>query len=205
MENIQIEKFIISRDDSIMEGWPDMIRLHSGRLLIIYNECIAHTNRNHTRITLRTSDDNGITWSEKNYIGDETFHGDHWNSIRVNQLSSGKIVLLCDRVINKETNDETQMYMWESEDSGNTWSHGKKLGIHGYCSDKVRELSDGSLLLCISVYNRITEKTEIFAHKSIDSGKTWSQRIPVASSPYRTFIEPASTPSIRYCDSSAKV
>ena len=34
MEKIEISKFTITRNDAIMEGWPDMIRTHSGRILV---------------------------------------------------------------------------------------------------------------------------------------------------------------------------
>ena len=186
-----IKKFTLSRDDRFMEGWPDLIRLASGRVILLYNECVAHSNRDHTHITQRVSDDNGVTWSEKRYIAQETFHGDQWNSIRVNQLSDGRILLVCDRISGVETSAETELWLWESRDDGESWSEGKPLGIYGYCSDKVRELSDGTLLLCISAYNPQTGKTEVMAHRSSDFGATWSEQIPVAQSGRYTFIEPA--------------
>ena len=191
MRNIEIEKFTLSRNDSFMEGWPDMIRLKSGRILVIYNECTAHLNRDNTHITMRKSDDNGLTWSEKQYIGEETHHGDQWNSIRVNQLSDGRIVLVCDRINKNENTDATKFYTFESTDNGDTWSEKYDIGVFGFCSDKIRELSDGSLLLCVSRNNSRTQKAEIFAHKSYDGGKSWTKPVMVASNPSFKFIEPA--------------
>lgn len=191
---MKVEKFVISRDDSIMEGWPDLIRTSSGRLIVIYNECTSHINRDHTFITLRFSDDNGDTWSEKRYIGEETFHGDHYNSIRVNQMKDGRIIVICDRLCEQELNDKCLLYMWESTDDGDTWSVGKSTGIHGYCSDKIREMPDGSYLLCVSLYNENTCRTEIIAHKSYDKGATWTKGVTAASSEFYTFIEPAVLP-----------
>ncbi len=186
-----IEEFTISRNDEIMEGWPDMIRLKSGRILVVYNECTAHGNRNGTHITLRKSDDNGLTWSEKQYIGEETNQGDHWNSIRFSQLSDGKIILVCDKVSGAESSVNTKLYTFESTDDGDTWSEKYDIGVYGYCSDKIRELSDGSLLLCVSRHNHEISKSEILAHKSYDGGKTWTGPVIVASSSKYTFIEPA--------------
>ncbi len=191
MRELNIEKFTISRNDGFMEGWPDMIKLQTGRILVVYNECTAHSNRNGTHITMRLSDDNGITWSEKQYIGEETQHGDQWNSIRVNQLKNGNILLVCDRIHIHEKTGETKLYAFESRDNGETWSEKRDLGIFGYCSDKVRELSDGSLLLCVSRYNEALTKTEVFAHKSFDGGAHWTPAVTVASSSRYTFIEPA--------------
>lgn len=191
MGNLEIMKFIISRNDEIMEGWPDMIRLKNGRILVVYNECDAHGNRNGTHITLRKSDDNGLTWSDKQYIGEETQHGNHWNSIRFNQLSDGNIILICDRVIGSEMSAETKFFAFESADNGDTWTEKCDIGVSGICSDKIRELSDGSLLLCVSCYNSNISKHEILAHKSYDGGKSWSDAVTVASSSEYTFIEPA--------------
>lgn len=191
MQKYQIDKFTISRNDAVMEGWPDMIKLQSGRILVFYNECTAHTNRNGTHITMRISDDDGYTWSEKKYIGEETNHGNQWNSIRVNQLQNGKIILVCDRITQVEKSADTKFYTFESIDDGNSWSEKYDIGVYGYCSDKVRELSDGSLLLCVSRYNASTSKSEILAHKSFDGGKSWSKATVVAASKQYTFIEPA--------------
>lgn len=191
MPEITVEKFTISRNDAFMEGWPDMIKLQSGRILVVYNECTAHSNRNGTHITMRISDDDGLTWSEKQYIGEETQHGDQWNSIRVNQLKNGKIILVCDRIHTHERTAQTKFYAFESVDDGENWSEKRDLGIYGYCSDKVRELSDGSLLLCVSRYNEALTKTEVFAHKSFDGGMHWTPAVVVASSCRYTFIEPA--------------
>lgn len=191
MKPLSIEKFTLSRNDAFMEGWPDLIRLQSGRILVVYNECTAHTNRNGTHITLRKSDDNGRTWSDKQYIGEETHHGDQWNSIRFSQLSNGKILLVCDRIAVKETTAETKFYTFESTDNGDTWSEKRDIGVYGYCSDKVRELSDGSLLLCVSRHNPTLDKAEVFAHKSTDGGVTWSAPVLAASHPDHFFIEPA--------------
>lgn len=188
---VKIETFTLSRNDAFMEGWPDLIRLQSGRILVVYNECTAHTNRDGTHITMRKSDDEGQTWSEKQYIGEETQHGDQWNSIRVNQLKNGTIVLVCDRICGRETTSETRFFAFQSTDDGETWSEARDIGVRGFCSDKVRELSDGSLLLCVSRHNVETGKAEVLAHKSYNGGRTWSAGVMAARSDVYTFIEPA--------------
>ena len=179
MKKIATEKFIISRNDNFMEGWPDMIKTQSGKLICVYNECVSHPNRDHTWIAMRYSLDNGKTWSEPRHIDVETMHGNHWNSIRISQVKSGRIFLVCDRVEEDERTNKTQMVFWTSDDDGVNWSQGYKPGIYGFCSDKVRELKDGSLLMLIS------------AHNHQNGGKTWSDRIVVASSDEYYLIEPA--------------
>ena len=186
-----VEKFTLSRNDSIMEGWPDIIKLASGRLLVSYNECTAHADRNHSWIAVRYSDDDGKTWSEGYHVGEETFHGDHWNSIRLSQLANGRVELVCDRVVKSELSDECELYIWESLDGGESFGEKRRLGIHGFCSDKIRELSDGRLLLCVSRYNPSIQKNEVAAFKSNDGGASWRETAIVASSEKYNFIEPA--------------
>ena len=188
---MKIEKFTVSRNDAFMEGWPDLIKLKSGRLVVTYNECTSHVDRAHTHIAVRFSDDDGVTWSDVIYVGEETFHGDHYNSIRINQMSDGRILLVCDRINKTETSDGCYLHIFESCDNGESWSDAYITDIMGYCSDKVREMPDGSYLVCISKYNKTSGKTEIFAHKSYDKGKTWTKGVLAASSNTYTFIEPA--------------
>lgn len=191
MIDFKVDKFTLSRDDSFMEGWPDLVKLKSGRLLVAYNECVGHGNRDHSHIAVRVSDDGGRIWSEKIYVGEETFQGDQWNSIRVNQLADGRIILVCDRISGTEFSRETELYAFESLDGGESFSEKRRLGIYGYCSDKVRELFDGSLLLCVSRFNPTLGKSEVFAYKSFDGGYSWGSPIPTASSADYNFIEPA--------------
>ena len=134
---MNIEKFTISRNDDFKEGWPDLIRTSTGRLIAVYNECDSHQNRDHTHIAMRFSDDEGGTWSAVRYIGEETFHGDQYNSIRIIQMSDGRILLVCDRIKGHEKAAGCQLHLWESVDDGQTWSAARDTGIRGYCSDKV--------------------------------------------------------------------
>lgn len=135
--------------------------------------------------------DDRKTWSEPRYVDVETFQGDQWNSIRLSQLSDGRLILVCDRIDDHERTDTTEIWMWESTDDGVTWSEGIRHGIYGYCADKVRELKDGTLLLLVSSYNSGMGRSVVYAHRSTDGGKTWSERITVASDTRYNLIEPA--------------
>ncbi len=188
---ISAEFFTLSRNDELMEGWPDLIRTSTGKMICVFNQCVGHCNRNHTRIALRESTDGGKRWSDIRFVGCETHHGDQWNSIRISQVSDGRLLLVCDRIDNNEFTDTTAMWIFESRDDGATWTDGRPMGIFGYCSDKIRELSDGTLILLVSSYNSELGKSVVYAHRSTDGGETWSDRIPAAVSPMYNFIEPA--------------
>ena len=65
-----MQKFIVSRDDTIYEAWPDLAMGADGRLVCIFSECTAHTNRELARLTIRISDDRGRSWSDKIYLSE---------------------------------------------------------------------------------------------------------------------------------------
>ncbi len=48
-----IEKFTVSRDDSIYEAFPDVALAVSGRLVCVFAECTHHSDRGYS---LRESD-----------------------------------------------------------------------------------------------------------------------------------------------------
>ena len=40
-----IQKFNVSRDDSIYEAWPDVVLTDGGKLICVFSECEHHKNR----------------------------------------------------------------------------------------------------------------------------------------------------------------
>lgn len=188
---MNIEKFVVSRNDAFMEGWPDMVRLRSGRLIVSYNECDCHPRRDNTFITIRISDDNGKTWGEAFHIDERTMHGSHWNSIRLSALSDGRVILVCDKIIKPYDGEEVgAFFMFESLDGGETWSEKRDTGLRGFCSDKIREMADGSYFMTISQYDKALDKNVIKSTKSYDKGKTWKEVAVVYADGNYTFIEP---------------
>lgn len=186
-----VEKFTVSNNRNCMEGWPDLIRLTTGRLLLVYNECTSHINRDHTFIIARISDDNGETWSDRIQVGPETMHGNQYNSIRVNQLNDGRVVIAVDKIVDNELDPRCQIHLFFSNDDGLTWSEAHDTGIHGYCSDKIRELPNQKLMLLVSHYDDDIKKSAIYAHYSDDNGMTWSNPQLVAKDANLNLIEPA--------------
>ena len=44
-----IQKYIVSRDDSIYEAFPDVALTPSGKLVCVFAECTHHADRSYTR------------------------------------------------------------------------------------------------------------------------------------------------------------
>ena len=63
LEDKDMQKFVVSRDDSIYEAWPDVALCDSGRLVCVFSECDHHGDRNNARIAYVTSDNRGRFWS----------------------------------------------------------------------------------------------------------------------------------------------
>ncbi len=101
-----IQKFTISKDDSIYEAFPDVTLTQSGRLVCVFSECTHHSNRDYTRIMRTTSEDHGRTWSEKQPLS-EALRGNpkvdpYWNCARISTLSDGRLVAVADRIAGRD-------------------------------------------------------------------------------------------------------
>jgi len=58
---MSIEKFIVSRDDSIYQDFPDVVLTKDGKLICVFMENTHHSNRDKARISLVESTDRGRT------------------------------------------------------------------------------------------------------------------------------------------------
>ncbi len=74
-----INKFTVSRDDSIYEAWPDLVLTESDRLICVFSECTHHKDRSYTRIVMCESTDRGRTWGGKEPLTDGTNGLPYWN------------------------------------------------------------------------------------------------------------------------------
>ncbi len=47
---MSVRRFIVSRDDTIYETFPDVVLLPSGKLICVFLECTYHTDHSYTRL-----------------------------------------------------------------------------------------------------------------------------------------------------------
>ena len=92
-----IEKFTVSRDDSIYEAWPDVALTRSTRLVCAFTECTHHLDRTYSRIMVADSVDRGRTWSAKRPVTEATRGSTNWNGPRIVRLNDGRLVVIVEK------------------------------------------------------------------------------------------------------------
>jgi hypothetical protein len=199
-----VEKFLISRDDSLYHAWPDVTIAPEGALLCVFTECTHHGDRSYTRIMLCRSTDRGRTWSGKQPIT-EPLRGrppadPYWNCARIGTLSDGSIYVLVDRIQGREQQhtgrQETLMLL--SPDAGRSWSAPAVLPMHGIVPDRLIELKRG----------RHAGRWVISCHANLPTGDGqpgWFQRCWLSDDRGRTWSEPvviAHRPDLQLCEGS---
>jgi len=183
-----IQKFTISRDDSIYEAWPDVVLTPSGKLICVFAECTHHHDRSYTRIMPTESVDRGRTWSSKRALTDGTQGLPYYNCGRIMQLSDGRYVVLVGKIYDRgESGGRIQLYF--SQDQGQTWSEPVETPACGIVADKLLELDSGRWIL--SCHDKEINFGYLVQRLwySDDHGRTWSEPVVVGRQPEMNLCE----------------
>ena len=178
-----IKRFIVSKDETIYEAWPDVALTDSGKLLCVFTECTHHCDRTGVRLVICESADRGRTWSKKRPLTEKGSNERGFNCPRISKLQDGRLVIICDMVYNLFGNQSGEQYLWISADEGQTWSEPTILPFCGIVPDRVLQLSCGRLLIAAHLESKETGKREHYLWYSDDNGSTWSDRVILASDP----------------------
>jgi sialidase-1 len=145
-----IRKFIVSRDESIYEAFPDVTVTRSGKLVCVFLECTHHRDRSYTRVVLTSSTDRGRTWSPKKPLT-EPLHAEPktgwcWDCPRISTLSDGRLAAVTNRINRGDRPGERleqQVWIWFSGDEGETWQGPHDTPGCGIVPDQLVELRHG--------------------------------------------------------------
>lgn len=196
-----LQKFVVSNDDSIYEAWPDLIQTDSGKLICVFSECEHHGNRDNARIVIVESVDRGRTWSRKKPLTEKGKKDDYFNCARISKLRDGRLAIICDRLKGYDKENTAITYVWYGDEEGKNWSEPVILPLNGIVPDKLLQLKNGRLIISNHCRNEENNKLEQHLWYSDDDGKTWSDRITLASDPRYNLCEA----SIIECDNNTLV
>jgi len=173
-----IQKFTVSRDDTIYQAWPDVALTPSGRLVCVFSECTHHGDRSYTRIVLTDSTDRGRTWTPKRPLTEPTRGLPvFWNCARITCLRDGRLVVVVDKLFKPEGSaapEDCRNYLFFSEDEGATWSPPVETPALGIVPDRLLELASGRWILACHFHDKPFGYLVQRLWYSDDRGASWT-------------------------------
>ena len=174
---------------------PDIIRLKSGRLLLVYSDTEAHWGETTQILTILYSDDDGRTWDRLSEVAtaDRSKGEERLVTPRISLLSNDRIAVICDHDDFSHFHEDQPPgnWIWWSTNEGKTWDGPHKPSIMGFEPDRMMELPDGRLAVCSHIMLRESQEFAEIMTTSTDSGRTWDNRVIVAHDGYHQFCEGA--------------
>lgn len=177
-----MQKFTVSRDDSIYEAFPDIIMLESGRLVCVFTECEHHGNRDNSRLVCKISEDRGRTWSDKYPVTERGRRDAFFDCARLSVLSDGRLAMVCNYVEDGAEGRRYANFLWFSDD-GINWIDPVELPLPGIVPDRLLELESGRWVFASHDYSPEHGKLAQYCIYSDDRGATWSEPVVMASDP----------------------
>jgi sialidase-1 len=178
------DEVVIENEGAMNVMSVSLLRLKNGKIALFYarkngiNDCIPY---------IRTSDDEGKTWSQPVSCIPDVPGYYVLNNARVIQLPSGRLLVPVAlhttnatdgpiEKLEKSFNNYAQLYCYYSDDQGKTWKRSAQVQVPELVMAQepgVIELKDGRILMYIR-----TDRGMQYASYSKDKGKTWSAAVP---------------------------
>ena len=165
LSDVTARHVVIDRRGERYLAFPDVIRTDGGRLVVAYNEMNEHVRPDRRVLVVRTSDDQGRTWSPPIYPDSPKSH-----SPRLLRLADGILLI----------SDSSRIFH-TSRDNGDTWTPMPVTGLSHDMHDRVLILDDGSWLT--TGHTHVGEEhpairqppTEQVVYRSVDRGLNWER------------------------------
>jgi len=174
---------------------PDIVRLPTGRLLLVYSDNDAHWSQETQVLTILASDDDGRSWQKLAEVDSADLRKGDERLVtpRLSLLQDGRLVVLVDHDDHGHfhVNQPSGNWAYWSHDGGVTWSPPQETGIVGFEPDRIIELPDGRLAACSHVMLEEGQEFAEILSCSADGGKTWEWESTIAYDGYHRFCEGA--------------
>ncbi len=182
-----------SSDGNPRNSEADVIELRDGTLLLAWSKFSGSADHAQAVIAAKKSRDGGITWGEE-FVLQENIGRQNVMSVSLWRIRSGKILFF---FLQKNADDDLQLYVRESLDEAQTWSEPLRVtqgpGYHIMNNARLLELQDGRLLAPIAYCPDIGkdyDKQVCFCYLSDDEGKTWKKASGEVRHPDTACMEP---------------
>jgi len=178
------DEIVVENEGAMNVMSVSLLRLKNGQIALFYarkngiNDCIPF---------MRTSDDEGKTWSKPVACISDVPGYYVLNNARVIQLPSGRLLVPVALHTTKETdssieelersfNNYGQIFCYYSDDQGKSWKRSAQVKVPASVMAQepgVIELNDGRVLMYIR-----TDRGMQYAAYSKDKGKKWTEAVP---------------------------
>jgi sialidase-1 len=175
-------------NDTEHNAFPGVARMANGNLIVVYRKGSDHSGSQDGNLIYRTSADNGATWStETTFYNHATLDA---RDPEVTVLADGTVIVLF--FLHTEATGLGDVYVIRSTDNGAAWGTPVALGSsftsYEFCSAKVVELTDGTLIA--PLYGNTGGDYTAYLMKSSDGGDTWGTQTTIATGSSRSWVEP---------------
>ncbi|CQR47169.1 hypothetical protein BN1058_01460 [Paraliobacillus sp. PM-2] len=182
-----INKFVVSKDDTIYEAFPSLVLTGNSRLICVFVECNSHLDRKFTKVVYQTSDDRGRTWSEKRDLTEGTTGKNYfYDCPSISRLSDGRLVIAMNKIYFNEDYrkgffHEALTYLYIGDPEGNNWTEPIETPVKGIVPDTLCELKSGRWLLSAHRKSKDHGCLEQMLWFTDNQGKDWLGPITLAS------------------------
>ncbi len=172
---------------------PDIIRLDSGRLVLVYCDNDQHWSMEDQIITLLASDDEGKSWSKLVEVdkADLSSGDERLVTPRISLLKDGRLAIIVDHndFGHFHENQSPGNWIYFSSDEGLTWEGPLKNEIEGFEPDRIIDLPDGRLAVATHLMLADSQEFAVVMSCSSDGGYTWQRESIIAHDGVHRFCE----------------
>ncbi len=172
----------IARAEGDYISFPDVCVTGSGRLICVYRVADKHV-ATRSRTEIRTSEDDGKTWSEPTVLGSPG------HCPRLSVTDTGEVLLITD-------SSPVGGALYRSSDEGETWSEPVKTGLRHGIPDRPMRVGEKSLLTTGHRHVGRAKSPLLgqapsaqIMYRSDDMGATWFEWAPLAFDPRLVLCE----------------